>query len=242
MCNRVATPAEDEIHGYFDKIDSDLGQLAKVEPYEHYYQVPAFIKPVIPFVGADDPLKIGTAMWKFVPERATMEAYDKYDTYNAKAEEIFEKRTYKDYILPKRGLVVLKGFFEGQEQPDKSSQPYFIYPADRGLLTLGCVYSDWYDTVNDRPMRTCSILTTAANELMAEIHNKKKRMPLIIPAEKRMWWLGDLTKADLQEYFVPYPDGYLAAHKVSKNMYKRGVDNNTPAVQEAIPDVPDTLF
>ena len=103
---------------------------------------------------------------------------------NARAEEIFEKRTFKDYILPKRGLVVLKGFFEGQEQPDKTSQPFFIYPADKGILTLGCVYSDWYDTTEQKTVRTFSIITTEANKLMAEIHNKKKRMPLIIPVRE----------------------------------------------------------
>ena len=234
MCNRVATPNEDEIKGYFDKIDTNMSDLLKVEPFTPYYHITSFTKPMIPFVGADDPLRISTAMWKFIPEKASMSAYEKYDTCNARAEEIFEKRTFKDYILPKRGLVVLKGFFEGQEQPDKTSQPFFIYPADKGILTLGCVYSDWYDTTEQKTVRTFSIITTEANKLMAEIHNKKKRMPLIIPPDKRKWWLENLTKSDLQEYFVPFPDGYLEAHKVSRNLYKRGFDNNTLQVQEAI--------
>jgi putative SOS response-associated peptidase YedK len=234
MCNRVATPHEDEINGYFDKIDTDLSDLYKVDPYEPFYHITSFTMPPIPFVAMSDPLRISPAMWKFIPEKATLEAYKKYDTCNAKAEEVFEKRTYKDYIMNKRGLVVLKGFFEGQEQPDKTSQPFFIYPANGEILTLGCVYSDWTDA-EGKAVRTFSILTTEANTLMAEIHNKKKRMPLIVPPEKRMWWLGpDLTRQDLQNYFVPYPDGYLAAHKVSRNLYKRGFDNNTVEVQKAI--------
>lgn len=234
MCNRVATPDSDDIHGYFDKVEPNLRHLVKVNPYQHFYHVTAFTMPHLPFVGADDPLRIGQAMWKFVPEKASLETYKQYDTCNAKAEEIFEKRTYKDYILPKRGLLVLKGFYEGQEQADKTSQPFFIYPAEGGLLTLGCVYSDWYDAVEDKTVRTCSMITTAANQLMAEIHNKKKRMPLIVPPEKRDWWLGNLTRTDLEDFFVPYPDGYLAAHKVTRKLYKRGYDANTPAVQEEI--------
>lgn len=228
MCNRVATPQADEIHGYFDKIESDLNDLVKIDSFTPTFHATAFTMPLLPFIGNDDPLHITTAMWKFIPERSSMEAYKPYDTYNAKAEEIFDKRTYKDYILPKRGLVVLKGFFEGQEQPDKTSQPYFIYPENGELLTLGCVYSDWYNKEEDKTVRTFSMITTVANELMAEIHNKKKRMPLIIPSEKRDWWLSkELTRNELEKYFIPYPDGYLKAHKVSRNLYKRGFDTNT---------------
>jgi putative SOS response-associated peptidase YedK len=233
MCNRIATPREDEIHGYFDKIDTNLSDLFKVDPFTPYYHVTAFTMPLVPFVASEDPLRIGSAMWKFIPERATLEAYKQYDTCNAKGEEIFEKRTYKDYIMKKRGLVVLKGFFEGQEQPDKTSQPYFIYPANGEILTLGCVYSDWHNS-EGVPVRTFSIITTEANKLMAEIHNKKKRMPLIVPPELRQWWLSGLTENEVKEYMKPYKDGYLQAHKVTRNLYKRGYDSNTPEVQLAL--------
>ena len=59
-------------------------------------------------------------------------------------------------------------------------------------------------------------------------------MPLVAPPEKHMSWLNpELTKQDLQQYFVPYPDGYLAAHEVSRNLYKSSFDN-TLEVQKAI--------
>lgn len=234
MCNRVATPKQDEIKGYFDKIDTKMSDLFKVDPYEQYYHVTAFTKPFLPFVGSDDPLHIGTALWKFVPERANFAAYAQYDTSNARGEEIFEKRTYKDAIMHKRGLVVLKGFFEGQEQKDKTSQPYFIYTTKDSVLTLGCVYSDWYDDMLQQTVRTFAIITTEANDLMAEIHNKKKRMPLIVPAERRLWWLGELSATEVRDYMRPYPDGYLKAHRVTRNMYKRGYDTNTPEILEDV--------
>ncbi len=234
MCNRVATPDEDEINGYFDRIDTNMHDLVKIDQYEPHYHITAFTRPFLPFVANKDPLHVTNAMWKFVPENATMEAYAKYDTCNAKAEEVFEKRTFKDYILPKRGLVVLKGFFEGQEQADGKSQPFYIYPKEGGLLTLGCVYSDWVDKSTGEVIRTFAVLTTAANELMAEIHNKKKRMPVIIPPDRREWWMAPRTRNELQEYFVPYPDGYLAAHKVTRNMYKRGYDADTPEILQPI--------
>lgn len=234
MCNKVATPDEGNLRKYIKQQKANQSREFKIDTFEKFYHITAFTMPLLPFIGKDDPWSISKAMWKFIPEKATLDAYKKYDTCNARADEIFEKRTYKDYILPKRGLVVLDGFFEGQEQPDKTSQPFFIYPASGELLTLGCVYSDWVDA-GGNPVRTFSIITTEANNLMAEIHNKKKRMPLIVPPDKHDWWLSnDLTKNDLIDYFVPYPDGYLAAHKVSRNLYKRGFDNNTPDAQKAI--------
>ena len=184
--------------------------------------------PFLPFAGNDDPLHIKTAMWKFIPEQASLSAYQKYDTCNAKAEEIFEKRTYKTSIMESRGLVVLMGFFEGQEQPDKISQPYFIYPANGEILTLGCVFSDWMDRETGQEARTFAIITTPANVLMSEIHNKKKRMPLIVPSELREWWLGDLPEKEVKNYLCAYPDGYLTAHKVTRDIYKRGVETNLP--------------
>lgn len=234
MCNRVATPKEDEIKGYFDKMDTKMSDLFKVDQYEPFYHITSFTRPMIPFVTNADPLHIGTAMWKFLPEKASLESYAKYDTCNAKAEEIFEKPTYRDYILNKRGLVVLKGFYEGQEQPDKTSQPFFIYPKDGGILTLACVYSDWYDRDAQQPKRTFSILTVDANPMMAEIHNKKKRMPLVVTPEQREWWLGDRTKEELKAFFVPTHEGYLAAHKVTRGLYKRGYDTNTPEIQKEV--------
>lgn len=235
MCNRVATPNEDEAKGYFDKMDPDLSALFKVEPFTHYFHTSSFVTPMVPFVGNDDPLCIRPAMWTFIPENGKFDTFKKYSTENARAEEIFDKQLYKRHILPKRGLVVLKGFYEGQEQADKTSQPYFIYPANHEILTLGCIYSDWLDDRDGVAKRTFTILTTEANELMAAIHNKKKRMPLIVSPEKRLWWLSpELTKEELLNYFIPYPDGYLAAHKVTRNIYKRGYDTNTPEIQQEI--------
>lgn len=239
MCNRVATPEKDELEGYFDKDVPNPHALGNLDGYNPYYHITAFTAPFLPFIGRDNKRSIAPAMWKFIPTGATFEAYAQYDTCNARAEEIFEKRTYKDFILPNRGLVLLKGFFEGQKQANKKTQPYFIYPANGELLTIGCVYSDWYDKVNQITVRTFAMITTAANQLMSEIHNTKLRMPLIVPAERRDWWLGERTKAELQEYMVPYPDGYLKAHKVDKSLYNSRIDTNKP---EILQPFNDTLF
>jgi putative SOS response-associated peptidase YedK len=234
MCNRVATPKEDEIQGYFDKQEVNQRRIFTIEPYESYYHTSSFVMPWLPFLGRDNDTRIAPAMWKFMPENASMEVFKKYDTYNAKAEEIFDKQTYKKYIVPNRGLLILKGFFEGQEQPDKTSQPFFIYPANGDLLTLGCVYCDWFNKELGVPVRTFSIITTDANKRMAEIHNKKKRMPLVILPEQREQWLSNLDRKGIEEMMKPLPDGYLADHKISRNLYKPKINTNIPEILRPI--------
>ena len=56
------------------------------------------------------------------------------------------------------------------------------------------------------------IETASANELMTEIHNSGRRMPLIIPEERRPAWLDTgLARAPLQAMMQPLPDGLLVA-------------------------------
>jgi putative SOS response-associated peptidase YedK len=236
MCNRVATPQQDEMKGYFDKLASNQHHIFRIEPYQPYYHISSFGMPLLPFISRDEPTRIAPAMWKFLPAGASIDAFKKYDTANAKAEEIFEKQTYKKYVLPNRGLLILKGFFEGQEQPDKTSQPYFIYPSNGDLLTLGCVYSDWYDAQRGVSTRTFSIITTAANSRMAEIHNKKRRMPLVILPEDREQWLSNLDREGIEDMMRPLPDGLLTDHKVSRNLYKTKIDTNLPEILLPVAD------
>ncbi len=234
MCNRVATPREDEIQGYFDKLSGSLRRLFVVEPFVPYYHVSSFPMPKLPFVAMDDPDRVAPAMWKFMPERATIDVFKKYDTANAKAEEIFEKQTYRKSIASSRGIVILKGFFEGMEQPDKTVQPYFIYPANGDMLMLGCVYSDWHNPELGATVRTFSIITTNANLRMAQIHNKKRRMPLVILPGRMDEWLDNLSPTQIKEMMQPLPDGYLADHQVSRDLYKSKVDTNLPSILDRV--------
>ncbi len=52
---------------------------------------------------------------------------------------------------------------------------------------------------------TCSIITTAANELMSEIHNTKKRMPVILNPEAEKAWLGGGELVMQNDYLKAVP-------------------------------------
>jgi putative SOS response-associated peptidase YedK len=80
-------------------------------------------------------------------------------------------------------------------------------------------------------MDTFSIVTTKANSLMAEIHNKKKRMPLILPDELAWEWIQDGLSleriAEITHY--AFPAGKMDAHTIAKEF--RTMDDPTEAFE-----------
>ena len=59
---------------------------------------------------------------------------------------------------------------------------------DNELFTFAGLYSDWKNPLTNQIIRTYTIITTEANELMAQIHNSKKRMPVVLANENA--WLN----------------------------------------------------
>jgi putative SOS response-associated peptidase YedK len=51
------------------------------------------------------------------------------------------------------------------------------------------LWSKWIDPLSGILRGTYTILTTEANPLMAEIHNSKKRMPVILDVSAEEEWL-----------------------------------------------------
>jgi putative SOS response-associated peptidase YedK len=58
-----------------------------------------------------------------------------------------------------------------------------------------------------------------ANELLAEIHNAKQRMPLILPPEAVDTWLTG-TPEQAPALLVPYPSELMRTHRVSRRVNK----------------------
>ncbi|MGM0932382.1 MAG: SOS response-associated peptidase family protein [Bacteroidota bacterium] len=52
------------------------------------------------------------------------------------------------------------------------------------------MYSSWTNPETNELVNSYSILTTEANDLMSEIHNSKKRMPVVLKKEDRQTWLS----------------------------------------------------
>lgn len=153
-------------------------------------------------------------------------------TLNARSETVFEKPSFRSSITNQRCLVIADGFFEWMDF-QKKKYPHLIFLNNGQAFCFAGIYSSWTDKETGEYVNTFSILTTAANPLMAKIHNGKERMPVIIPPHLYSKWLTpDLTKEEITSFFKPYPDSAMSAHTISKLITSRSQNSNTPEIKE----------
>lgn len=81
-----------------------------------------------------------------------------------------------------------------------------------------------WEGVGGKPLETCTILTTQANEVLAPVHD---RMPVILDADVYDLWLDPkVTKADaLTPLLRSYPADRMTSHAVSLAVNKPAYDS-----------------
>ncbi len=144
-----------------------------------------------------------------------MKGREKFNTLNATAERLFESKLFKQPTLKRRCLVLSSGFYEWRHfKPTGAKKeiayPYFISLKDQPFFFMAGIFQPWVDIESGETMDTFSIVTTKANALMEQIHNKKKRMPTILNEEQANAWLDpNINETTIRE---------LANHQIDENL------------------------
>jgi putative SOS response-associated peptidase YedK len=147
-------------------------------------------------------------------------------TLNAKVETLDEKASFKHLLHRQECIIPSTGFFEWKTI-GKEKIPYFIYPSTDAIFSMAGLYDQWLDPASGKTKRTFTLLTGPANPLMAEIHNSKKRMPVILdPNKEESWLAGDLNPESLLE---PISDRFMGAHEVNRKLIS-SKQHNCPEV------------
>lgn len=128
---------------------------------------------------------------------------------NARVESVAEKPSFRDAFKRRRCLIPANGYFEWKTE-GKAKQPYFISLQSGDLLALAGLWETWRGP-DGKLLRTCCIVTTAANALLAPIHD---RMPLIVPQARWLDWLA-ATPVDMADLVTPQAPDALQARPVS---------------------------
>jgi putative SOS response-associated peptidase YedK len=83
------------------------------------------------------------------------------------------------------------------------------------------LYETWVSPRQDR-IHSCTIITTAANELIRPIHD---RMPVIVPKDREAAWLDprNARPEQLAPLLRPYPAGQMAVAEVDANMLPKSI-------------------
>jgi putative SOS response-associated peptidase YedK len=128
--------------------------------------------------------------------------------FNARAETVAEKPSFKKALRWQRCLIPASAFFEWQGSPGAKVRQR-IARKDGELFGFAGLYDTWQSPDGQR-LATCTVITTTPNRVLAPIHN---RMPVIVlPDDEAAWLSPDLTEAEeLVGMLQPYPDDLLEA-------------------------------
>ncbi len=155
---------------------------------------------------------------------------------NAKAETLEQRPSFSEAFQQRRCIVPADGFYEWAG-PKAKRQPLWIHPRAGGLLLFAGLYESWYPERN-QPEITFTIVTCAANEVIAEIHD---RMPVVLDERAAEDWMDPRERdpLSLKRLLVAAPHDLLTMRPASPLV--NSVKNEGPALLEfseaATPDL-----
>ena len=165
-------------------------KIEKPEAFKSQDYINGFSFPKTPIIANNSTDLIKHFNWGLIPFWAKDKTIRKY-TQNAKIETLHEKPSFKNSIT-NRCLIIADGFYEWKwlDSKGKKKQRYLITLPNNNVFAFGGIWSEWIDKETGEIINSYSIITTEANEFMAEIHNSKKRMPVILTEENENDWLS----------------------------------------------------
>lgn len=143
---------------------------------------------------------------------------------NACGESVAEKPSFRDAFKRRRCLIPADGFYEWKAD-GKLKQPYYISLKTGEPMALGGLWESW-KSPDGEIRRTCCIITTGPNEVMAPIHD---RMPVILAPEHWQAWL-DAPAEDIQPLVRPYDASAMQAWPVDRRV-SRTVDDDAGLIE-----------
>jgi putative SOS response-associated peptidase YedK len=147
--------------------------------------------------------------WGLIPSWSTLGK----GFINARAETLEERPSFSESFRLRRCLIPADGFFEWKRS-GREKTPFYIYSVDETRLMFAGIWDTWRQ--RGESITSCAIVTTAANELVGELHD---RMPAILPPEVQEAWLDRTTnRAELLRMLTPYPASRMKTYPVSRSV------------------------
>lgn len=141
---------------------------------------------------------------------------------NARAETLSEKASFREAYKKRRCLIPASGFYEWRKSAD-GKQPFYFYLKDTDIFAFGGLWEEWTDRDSGELIETCTIITTAANEVLKPVHD---RMPVIIDSKNYERWLFCAAPPDVEELLKPFAPEKMTSRPVSRLVNSPA--NNSP--------------
>jgi putative SOS response-associated peptidase YedK len=178
MCGRFALwAAPEQIGEYF--------ALSEVPVTAPRYNIAPSQDVLAVGVNAAGERRAARLRWGLVPHWAGAGMGDR-GVINARAETVFTKPWFRDAAHRGRCLIPASCFFEWGASAARGKQPWCIRPRAGELFAFAGLWDLWVDPDSGRRLHSCAIITTAANEAVARVHD---RMPVILSRRHHDLWL-----------------------------------------------------
>jgi putative SOS response-associated peptidase YedK len=205
MCGRITQNLTSEeiaeLFGAEDQLQSSGGRF-NVAPTQDIAAV----------VERDEHRVVTSFRWGLIPPWADSPKVG-VQMINARSETVAEKPSFKSPFRKNRCIIPADAFYEWQ-RTGAAKVPHAIVRVDGRPLALAGLWTSWRDPASEEKIRSCTIITTTANETLSSLH---ERMPVILPEEVWDEWL-DPENSDvpaLQSLLVPSPIDAVRAFQVS---------------------------
>jgi putative SOS response-associated peptidase YedK len=225
MCGRFSlATTKEKLHQqlpFVEAVDA-LRVSYNIAPTQHAY-----------VITNDQPERLQYFAWGLIPHWSN-DGKNTGRLINARREGIESKPSFRIPVRKRRCLVPADSFYEWKREGVKKI-PYRIFLKNEELMMFAGVWDVWYS--GDYGLKTFSIITTDANEEVADIHN---RMPVILTnTSTQKKWLEAEDLDEVLDLLQTPPDHLLNMYRVSELV--NSVVNNSPDLHDRIPE-PPTLF
>ncbi|GLJ60203.1 MULTISPECIES: SOS response-associated peptidase [Microbacterium] len=181
--------------------------------------------------------RLEPARWGLVPSWAKDPSIGSR-AFNARAEELEEKRMFAPALQKRRAVVPVSGYYEWQVTED-GKIPLFIHPSEDEALLLAGLYEWWKDPskADDDPARWMLSFTILTRDAIGQLGSVHQRMPVFLDADHADAWLDtdvdyplDILDAALDD--APRVAEGLSFHRVSAAV--GNVRNDSPELIEPV--------
>lgn len=223
MCARFLTPSQAAAERYWSTVAPlwRFDQSWRVLPTE-----------AVPIVLSIDGVTTGRMMrWGLIPYCGS----SPYPLINATVEKLETGYPWRHpWQRGQRCIFTMAGFYEPYLFPGGRKEPFYVHLADHAVFGVAGIWErrraeDGSETLS------AALITMPANELMAEIHNEKKRMPAVLLEEHHEAWLrGNAEEA--RAALVEYPSADMVAWQVSRRLYANKTPDDASLIERVLRD------
>src|SRR5262249_50025055 len=219
MCGRVYQTYTDE-ELYFQYLNKR--PLTPLQFTPVYNLCPTQNSPVLRLV--DGERQFDEMRWQLVPKWEPAFT-TKLSNFNDNSETVFDSPLFGELVSSQRCIIPISGFYEWKND-GHGKRPFKIHLQSNAIMSVAGIWDTWRPGTPNQS-RSFSILTTAANRFMRQIHD---RMPVILNSSVLENWLNpEIHEREiLQELLQPCPDKWLTATEVSSLV--NSPKNNSPEV------------